>query len=93
AALEAAEVPAGPIYSAAEIVDDPHYRAREMILDTELPDGTHVKFPGVSPKLSHTPGGMRWTGPALGAHTEEVLKGLGADEARIAELRGKGVVA
>ena len=93
AELSAVDVPAGQIYSAAEIVEDPHYNARDMILDADLPDGTRVKFPGIAPKLSLTPGGMRWAGPALGAHTDEVLATLGADGERIAELRGKGVVA
>lgn len=91
--LTSADVPCGPIYNVADIVDDPHYQAREMILDATLPDGTQVKFPGVTPKLSVTPGGMRWTGPKLGEHTDDVLRGVGADEERIAVLRAKGVVA
>ncbi|WP_336492281.1 CaiB/BaiF CoA transferase family protein, partial [Methylobacterium nigriterrae] len=54
AALDAADVPAGRIYSVADIVADPHYAARDMILDTELPGGTHVRMPGIVPKLSET---------------------------------------
>jgi crotonobetainyl-CoA:carnitine CoA-transferase CaiB-like acyl-CoA transferase len=91
--LTSADVPCGPIYNVADIVDDPHYQARDMILDATLPDGTQVKFPGVTPKLSATPGGMRWTGPKLGEHTDDVLRGVGADEERIAALRAKGVIA
>src|ERR1700712_1585584 len=93
AALEAAEVPAGRIYSVADIVADPHYAARDMILPTELPGGTQVKMPGIVPKLSDTPGEVRWQGPALGAHTDAVLSELGLDPERIAALREKGAVA
>jgi crotonobetainyl-CoA:carnitine CoA-transferase CaiB-like acyl-CoA transferase len=93
ATLEAAQVPAGRIYSVADIVADPHYQARDMILPTELPGGTAVKMPGIVPKLSETPGEVRWSGPALGAHTDAVLADLGYDAAAIAALRNTGAVA
>ncbi|ACL59761.1 CaiB/BaiF CoA transferase family protein [Methylobacterium nodulans] len=93
AILDAAEVPAGRIYSVADIVADPHYAARDMILTAELPDGTPVKMPGIVPKLSETPGEVRWSGPALGAHTDAVLSELGFDEPAIAALRQAGAVA
>jgi len=92
AELEAADVPAGRIYSAADIVADPHYRDREMILEAELPGGTRVKMPGIVPKLSATPGRVRWQGPALGAHTESVLSDLGRDAETIERLRREGAV-
>ncbi|KQO73522.1 carnitine dehydratase [Methylobacterium sp. Leaf465] len=92
-ALEAAQVPAGRIYSVADIVADPHYQARDMILPTALPGGTAVKMPGIVPKLSETPGEVRWSGPALGAHTDAVLADLGYDAAAIAALRTTGAVA
>ena len=92
ATLSAADVPAGRIYSVADIVADPHYQAREMILDAELPGGTRVKMPGIVPKLSGTPGGVRWQGPALGAHTDSVLADLGRDAETIARLRREGTV-
>jgi crotonobetainyl-CoA:carnitine CoA-transferase CaiB-like acyl-CoA transferase len=92
AALEQAGVPAGRIYSVADIVADPHYQARDMILQSRLPDGVEVKMPGIVPKLSDTPGQVRWQGPALGQHTGEILAGLGLDEADIARLRAQGVV-
>ena len=91
--LDAAEVPAGRIYSVADIVADPHYAARGMLLEAQLPGDTTVKMPGIVPKLSETPGAVRWQGPALGAHTDSVLADLGFDEAAIAALRQKGAVA
>ncbi|WP_028102500.1 CaiB/BaiF CoA transferase family protein [Pseudoduganella violaceinigra] len=91
--LEQAEVPAGRIYSVKDIVSDPHYQAREMLLDTELPDGVHVKMPGIVPKLSETPGEVRWQGPTLGEHTDSVLSALGMAAEQIAALRQRGVVA
>ena len=90
--LDAAEVPSGRIYSAADIVTDPHYQARDMLLDATLPGGTPVKMPGIVPKLSDTPGQVNWQGPALGQHTDEVLHGLGFDEADIQRFRQAGVV-
>ncbi|UMR29115.1 CoA transferase [Massilia sp. MB5] len=92
AALEVAEVPAGRIYSVADIVADPHYQAREMILQATLPDGVQVKMPGIVPKLSDTPGAVRWQGPTLGQHTAEVLAGLGLDAAAIQRLADEGAV-
>ncbi|MBN7806982.1 CoA transferase [Agrobacterium rosae] len=86
--LEGAEVPAGRIYSAADIVADPHYQARDMLLSVDLPDGTPVTFPGIVPKLSKTPGEMRWTGPKLGQHGRELLEALGYDDARIVATLG-----
>jgi len=91
--LERAEVPAGRIYSVKDIVADPHYQARDMLLDTELPDGVHVKMPGIVPKLSETPGEVRWQGPTLGEHTDSVLSALGVAADEIAALRERGVVA
>jgi len=92
AALEAADVPAGRIYSVKDIVEDPHYQARGMIVDSTLPDGVKVKMPGIVPVLSETPGAVQWQGPELGQHTAQVLAGLGLDEAEIARLRAAGVV-
>lgn len=93
AELEQAEVPAGRIYSVADIMTDPHYQARGMIQPMTLEDGTQVRMPGIVPKLSDTPGAVRWPGPALGAHNDEVLAALGYDAAEIAALKEAGVVA
>ncbi|EHK68906.1 L-carnitine dehydratase/bile acid-inducible protein F [Pseudomonas psychrotolerans L19] len=90
--LEGAEVPAGRIYSAADIVADPHYQARDMLLDTTLPDGANLKMPGIVPKLSATPGQVNWQGPTLGQHTDGLLAELGLSDADIQRLRKGGVV-
>ena len=90
--LEQAEVPASKIYSAADMFTDPQYLAREMFLNATLPDGKAFKIPGIVPKLSDTPGSAEWTGPALGEHTDSILRQLGYDEAQIAELRGRGAI-
>ena len=92
AAMEDAGVPAGRIYSAADIVADPHYQARGMILSAELPGGTRVKMPGIVPKLSETPGEVRWQGPALGEHTSAVLAALGFTARDIQRMKDEGVV-
>lgn len=91
-ALEVAAVPAGRIYSVADIVDDPHYLAREMIIPAELPGKVPVKMPGIAPKLSETPGAVRWSGPELGEHTDAVLADLGMTELQILDLRQRGVI-
>jgi crotonobetainyl-CoA:carnitine CoA-transferase CaiB-like acyl-CoA transferase len=92
AALERAEVPAGRIYSVADIVADPHYQARDMLLQAQLPGGASVKMPGIVPKLSETPGEVRWQGPALGEHTGSVLSELGFASEEIERLRREGAV-
>lgn len=91
-ALDVAGVPAGRIYSVADIVHDPHYLAREMIIPAELPGKVAVKMPGIAPKLSETPGAVRWSGPELGEHTDAVLADLGMTELQILDLRQRGVV-
>jgi crotonobetainyl-CoA:carnitine CoA-transferase CaiB-like acyl-CoA transferase len=92
AVMNEASVPAGRIYNAADIMADPHYRAREMILDAHLPDGTPMPVPGIAPKLSRTPGAMRWLGPELGQHTDEILSKAGYSAEAVADLRERGIV-
>ncbi|MCL4185881.1 MAG: CoA transferase, partial [Burkholderiaceae bacterium] len=87
-----ADVPSGRIYSAADMAADPQYLARAMIERLHLPDGAPLAVPGVVPKFSRTPGAIRWVGPALGEHTDQVLGELGYDAAAITALRADGVV-
>lgn len=90
--LNAARIPAGRIYDIADIAADPHYQARGMILDTELPDGTPVQVPGIVPKLSATPGEALRDAPALGAHTDAVLAGIGIDATTRSAWRARGII-
>ena len=90
--LNEAQVPNGKIYSAADIVRDPQYLAREMIRQVTLPDGAPLRVPGVVPKLSDTPGEIEWVGPKLGEHTDEILARLGYSPPDIAALRARGVI-
>jgi formyl-CoA transferase len=92
ARLTEARIPAGKIYDAADIASDPHYRARDMLLDGHLDDGTAVTLPGIVPKLSVTPGSVERPAPTLGQHTDEVLEGLGIDAERRAEWRRRGII-
>ena len=92
AVLQAADVPAGKIYSVKDMMSDPQYLARGMFEQHAFEDGTPVKMPAVTPKLSATPGATRWLGPKLGQHTDEVLQGLGYSPADIAALREDGVL-
>ena len=90
--LNEGQIPAGKIYDVADIATDPHYQARGMILDGALPDGTPIKLPGIVPKLSETPGEVRSVAPALGQDTDDVLAGLGIDEAKRADWRARGII-
>lgn len=93
AVLEAAEVPAGPIYSIADIAEDPQYQARKMFEQVTLPDGRPLRIPAVVPKLSATPGSTEWIGPTLGEHNHEVYEGLlGLTAAALETLRADGVI-
>jgi formyl-CoA transferase len=92
AALERAEVPAGKIYTVADIAADPHYAARGMLQKVQMDDGSEIAVPGFVPKLSATPGSQRRNAPALGQDTDAVLREVGLTEAQIAALRERGVV-
>lgn len=96
AALGEAEVPAGPIYTAEDIVKDPHYAARGMHerhrVRIEGTQETEVIFPGIVPKLADEPGRTRWLGPELGAHTDAVLEEAGVDADARARLSEEGVI-
>src|SRR5262249_52290035 len=90
--LQAHDIPHSPLMSMADIFADPHYRARESIIDVPSEVGP-LPQPAVIPRLSATPGAWPPGGPPLGFHTEEVLGGLlGMSEAEIATLRNERVV-
>lgn len=90
--LGAARVPAGKVYTAKDIAEDPHYRAREMILTQRTRDGFELEVPGVVPKLSLTPGTVRSSAPHVGDDTDAVLAEIGLSAEQIAQLRAKGIV-
>lgn len=92
AQLQAAQVPAGRIYSIADIAADPHYAARDMLEPLALANGQVLAVPGIVPKLSVTPGAHHRAAPKLGQHTESVLDGLGLTPGQIAGLRERGVL-
>ena len=92
AVLETAQVPSSRVYAAVDMFSDPQFIARQMIESARLPDGKDFKIPGIVPRLSETPGSTEWIGPALGAHTDEVLQSLGYSPADIAELKAGGAI-
>jgi len=92
AVLKAADVPCGKIYSVRDMMSDPQFQARGMFEQHAFADGTPVKLPAPSPKLSATPPGTRWLGPKLGAHTDAVLAELGYTAEDIAALRASGAI-
>lgn len=92
AALDAAHVPAGKIYTVADIAADPHYAARGMLQTVAMEDGSALMVPGVVPRLSATPGGQWRKAPALGADSEAVLREVGLTDGQIAALRSRGVI-
>ena len=93
AALDAAAVPAGRIYTVADIAKDPHYQARAMIDHVHMDDGTELAVPGITPKLSRTPGGHRRNAPTIGQDTDAVLRDIGLTPAQIQALKDQGIVA
>jgi formyl-CoA transferase len=90
--LDAASVPAGRIYTVADIATDPHYQARDMILQTVMADGSTLALPGIVPKLSRTPGSHRRNAPEIGQDTDAVLQDIGLTHAQIQALKDKGIV-
>lgn len=93
AQLDAHGVPSGRIYRAPDMLADPHYRARHSIVDIDHPRFRNLKMQNVFPRLSETPGAIRWPGPEIGAHNVEVYEGLlGYRRERVAELKEAGVI-
>ena len=92
AALDGASVPAGRIYSVADIAADPHYQARDMLDQVRMDDGSLLTLPGIVPKLSATPGCHRRNAPTLGQDSAAVLREIGLTDAQIVALRERGIV-
>ncbi len=91
-AMRAADVPAGSIYSVADMFADPQFAARDLFETVDTPTGP-LKVPAILPKLTDTPGRTEWAGPALGAHNREILGGrLGLTDADLADLAARGVI-
>jgi crotonobetainyl-CoA:carnitine CoA-transferase CaiB-like acyl-CoA transferase len=90
--LALADVPVGKIYSVRDMMSDPQFIAREMFEQHAFADGTPVKLPAISPKLSVTPGQTLWLGPKLGQHNAEVLLGLGYSQAEIDQMHEDKII-
>jgi formyl-CoA transferase len=90
--LENADVPSGKIFDVVDIVNDIHYKARDMIQEQKLSGGETLLVPGIVPKLSKNPGQTLWLGPDLGEHTDEVLGSLGLSDEELKSLKQSGVI-
>jgi formyl-CoA transferase len=86
-------VPAGRIYTVADIAADPHYAARDMLQHITMDDGSRLMVPGIIPKLSRTPGSHRRNAPSVGQDSEAVLRGMGLSAVQIQTLKAQGIVA
>ncbi|MEY3041859.1 MAG: hypothetical protein RLZZ174_941, partial [Pseudomonadota bacterium] len=84
--------PAGRIYRVPDMLKDPQFQARQSIVPVADETYAGLQMQNVFPRLSQTPGRIRWPGPALGAHTDEVLEAHGFDAAARAALRAGGVI-
>jgi crotonobetainyl-CoA:carnitine CoA-transferase CaiB-like acyl-CoA transferase len=89
--LEAHRIPCGPVYNAADILDDKHFQYRELFETVEI-NGESLTIPAIMPKLDATPGNTAWPGPEIGSHTDEILSSIGIDTATIEQLKTSGVV-
>jgi len=91
--LVQAGVPAGGILRASDIAEDPHYRERDSLIEFEDPVNGKIAMPGVIPKLSETPGEVKWTGPALGHHNQEIYEGLlDKTKSELLDLQNAGTI-
>lgn len=91
--MEEHGIPAGPLYDAADIVADPHFQARGAVVQVETPNLGTLSMSGVMPRLSETPGEIRWTGPRLGQHNIEILQGLlNLDQEQLSRLQAAGII-
>ena len=91
-ALEQARVPAGKIYTAADIARDPHFIARQMIMSETQDDGTELQVPGIVPKLSRTPGQLLRKAPKIGQDNLKILRDIGITEEQIQIMYQQGII-
>jgi formyl-CoA transferase len=89
--LDAVAVPAGKIYTVADIANDPHYKARGNIESIRMRDGTVVDVPGVIPKLSRTPGSIKTLAPNIGENTDAILRDMGLTDDQVVSLKARGI--
>jgi formyl-CoA transferase len=89
--LDSVAVPAGRIYTVADIANDPHYKARGNIQTIRMQDGSQLDVPGVIPKLSRTPGSIKMLAPDIGEHTDAILNSIGLSDDQIKSLKERGV--
>ena len=89
--LDSVAVPAGKIYTVADIANDPHYKARGNIEYIQMRDGATLAVPSVLPKLSRTPGSIKTLAPDIGENTDEILRSIGLNEAQVASLKERGI--
>jgi len=90
--MEEAEVPSGPIYNVADMLEDEHFQARGLFEDIEV-KGESYKIPAIAPMLDETPGATRWPGPEVGEHNDEILKDLlGIDDSMLDTYKKDGII-
>lgn len=89
--LDSVAVPAGKIYTVADIASDPHFKARGNIQTIQMPDGSNLDVPGVLPRLSRTPGSIKTLAPDIGENTDEILQSIGLTKAQVKSLKERGV--
>ena len=89
--LDTVAVPAGKIYTVADIASDPHYKARGNIETIQMRDGSTLDVPGVIPKLSRTPGSIKSLAPDIGENTDAILRDIGLSDDQVASLKARGI--
>jgi len=91
--LDDYDVPNGPIYDVSDMMEDPHIQYRKMIETVQVDQLGSLKMPGIMPKFSETPGSIKWPGPKLGEHNEEVYQGLlQFTKEKMVQLQNDGII-
>ena len=91
--IEENGVPAGKIFKAPDMLEDPHFKARDAVVKVDHQSFQNIWMQNAFPKFSETPGEIHWPGPELGAHNEDVYKGiLGRSDADLARMKAEGII-